>query len=104
MNIALDCTSAAESFFCAIGECCYILLHAIIVLPISATSNPVGSKCGVSNSTLYLGGLWSSKGETNGIDAAAKQAGITKISHVDSYAKNYFLGIIIKQTIKVYGE
>ena len=104
MNIALGCTCAAESFFCAIGGCCDILLYAIIVLPISATSNPVGSKCGVSNSTLYLGGIWSSQGETNGIDAAAKQAGITKISHVDSYMKHYFLGIIIKQTIKVYGE
>ena len=51
-----------------------------------------------------MGGLWSSQGETNGIDAAAKQAGITKISHVDSYMKHYFLGVVIKQTIKVYGE
>ena len=84
---------------CALATSC-----ATVVTPISATSNPVGSKCGVSKSTLYLGGLWSSQGETNGIDAAAKQAGITKISHVDSYMKHYFLGVIIKQTIKVYGE
>ena len=72
--------------------------------PVAATGNPVGSKCGVAESTLYLGGLWSSKGEENGIDKAAKEAGITKISHVDSYTKNILLGLIIKQTTKVYGE
>jgi hypothetical protein len=51
-----------------------------------------------------LGGLWSSKGGENGIDKAAKSAGITKISHVDSYTKNYFFGLVIEQTTKVYGE
>ena len=71
--------------------------------PITATTNPLGSKCGVAKSTIYLG-LWSSKGEENGIDKAAKSAGITKISHVDSYTKTYLLGIIIEQTTKVYGE
>ena len=35
---------------------------------------------------------------------AAKEAGITKISHVDSYTKSYVLGIVQKQTTKVYGE
>ena len=35
---------------------------------------------------------------------AAKNAGITKISHVDSYVKCYFWGLVIKQTTKVYGE
>ena len=35
---------------------------------------------------------------------AAKEAGITKISHVDSYSQNILFGIIIKQTTKVYGE
>ncbi|MBO5792013.1 MAG: hypothetical protein J6S54_06015 [Lentisphaeria bacterium] len=40
----------------------------------------------------------------NGIDKAAKSAGITKISHVDSFMKSYFLGLYMKQTIKVYGE
>lgn len=77
---------------------------ATISTPVAATGNPVGSKCGVAESTLYLGGLWSSEGEENGIDKAAKEAGITKISHVDSYTKNILLGLIIKQTTKVYGE
>ena len=53
---------------------------------------------------LYLGGLWSSKGAENGIDKAAKDAGVTKISHVDTYQKNYFFGIVTEQITKVYGE
>lgn len=71
--------------------------------PVAATSNPVGTKCGEANS-LIICGLWSVNGDTNGIDKAAKKAGITKISHVDSYAKCYPFGIVIKQTTKVYGE
>ena len=31
-------------------------------------------------------------------------AGITKISHVDSYTTTYLLGLMIEQTTKVYGE
>ena len=77
---------------------------ATISQPVTVTTNPFGSKCGVSKSTLYLGGLWSSKGEENGIDKAAKSAGIKKISHVDSYMKSYLLGLYMEQTIKVYGE
>jgi hypothetical protein len=57
----------------------------------------------MAESTVYLW-TWSSKGDENGIDKAAKQAGITKISHVDSYTKSYFWGIVVKQTTKVYGE
>ena len=84
--------------------CAFVSSCATISSPVTATSNPLGSKCGVSKSTLYLGGLWSSKGEENGIDKAAKSAGITKISHVDSFMKSYLLGIVMEQTIKVYGE
>ena len=62
---------------------------ATIPQPVTVTTNPFGSKCGVSKSALYLGGLWSSKGDENGIDKAAKSAGITKISHVDSYGADY---------------
>ena len=35
---------------------------------------------------------------------AAKEAGITKISHVDSYTTSYVWGIVAKQVTKVYGE
>ena len=84
--------------------CAFVSSCATISTPVAATSNPVGSKCGVAESTIYLGGLFSSKGEENGIDKAAKQAGITKISHVDSYTKSYCLGVVIEQYTKVYGE
>ena len=84
--------------------CAFVTSCATISSPVAVTTNPFGSKCGVSKSTLYLGGLWSSKGEENGIDKAAKSAGITKISHVDSSMKSYLLGIVMEQTIKVYGE
>jgi hypothetical protein len=89
---------AAAALACAMVTSC-----ATVSNPVTVTTNPFGTKCGVSESTIYLG-TWSSKGEENGIDKAAKEAGITKISHVDSYTKSYFWGVVIKQTIKVYGE
>ena len=88
----------------AVAVCALVSSCATISNPITATTNPLGSKCGEAKSTLYLGGLWSSKGAENGIDQAAKNAGITKISHVDSYTKSYFFGIVIEQITKVYGE
>lgn len=87
-----------------VAACALVSSCATIATPVAATGNPVGSKCGEAKSTLYLGGIFSSKGEENGIDKAAKAAGITKISHVDSYTKSYLLGIVIEQTTKVYGE
>ena len=87
----------------AVAVCALVSSCATISNPVTATTNPVGSKCGVAESTIYLG-TWSSKGEQNGIEQAAKNAGITKISHDDSYQKLYFWGLIIKQTTKVYGE
>ena len=87
----------------AVAVCALVSSCATISSPVTATTNPVGSKCGVAESTIYLG-TWSSKGEENVIEQAAKNAGITKISHVDSYQKLYFWGLVIKQTTKVYGE
>ena len=68
--------------------------------PIAATSNPVGNKCGEDSTTRILG----LGGSANiGINAAAKNGGITKISHVD-FAQKSFLGIVTKYTTRVYGE
>ena len=89
----------AVALACAFASSC-----ATFSTPVAATANPVGSKCGVAESTIYLGGLFSSKGEENGIEKAAKEAGITKISHVDSYTQSILFGVIMKQTTKVYGE
>lgn len=87
----------------AVAVCALVSSCATISNPVTATTNPMGSKCGVAESTIYLG-TWSSKGDENGIEQAAKNAGITKISHVDTYRKNILWGLIIKQTTKVYGE
>lgn len=87
----------------AIAVCALLTSCATISRPVAATNNQVGTKCGEATSMIYLG-LWSTNGDENGIDKAAKQAGITKISHVDSYTTSYLLGIIQKQTTKVYGE
>ena len=87
----------------AVAVCALVSSCATISNPVTATTNPMGSKCGVAESTIYLG-TWSSKGAENGINQAAKNAGITKISHVDTYRKNILWGLVIKQTTKVYGE
>ena len=87
----------------AVAAC--VLLNSCVTIshPIAATTHPVGTKCGEAKSHIILG-IWSSKGDENGIDKAAKSAGIKKISHVDSYMKSYLLGLYMEQTIKLYGE
>ncbi len=69
--------------------------------PITATSNPVGNKCGVAKTTTILGFLGGSA--DCGINKAAKNGGITRISHVDSFTKSY-LGIVTIYGVRVYGE
>lgn len=57
--------------FAAVIACALLGSCVTISRPVAATGNPVGSKCGVAKSTIILG-LWSSKGDENGIDKAAK--------------------------------
>ena len=90
-------------FLAAIAACAILSSCATFSNPVAVTTNKFGTKCGEASSMIYLG-LWSYKGAENGIDKAAKEAGISKISHVDSYTTNYFFGIVQKQTTKVYGE
>lgn len=68
--------------------------------PVAATSNPVGKKVGTSRSTNVLQIVHSGDG---GINKAAQQGGIKKISHVD---ENRFsiLGLFTTYTTSVYGE
>lgn len=87
----------------ALAACALLCSCATISRPVAATTNQFGTKCGEATSMIYLG-LFSTGGSENGIDKAAKDAGITKISHVDSYTTSYLLGIVQKQTTKVYGE
>lgn len=90
---------ACALFFAGVmlASCC------TVAIPVAATSNPVGNRCGETTSYVYLG-TFGSKGAESGIQQCAAKAGITKISHVDSYVKNIFFGLVQKRTIKVYGE
>lgn len=69
--------------------------------PGAVTSNPVGNKCGVAKATTILGIFGGSS--DCGINAAAKNGGITRISHVDTFYKSY-LGIVMINGVRVYGE
>ena len=90
---------ACALFFAGVmlASCC------TIAIPVAATSNPVGKKCGETTSFVYLG-TFGAKGADAGIQQSAQKAGITKISHVVSFVKNIFFGLVQKRTIKVYGE
>ncbi len=65
-----------------------------------ATSNVRGSKVGTAKASAYLGLI--AIGDAS-VNTAAKNAGITRISHVDSQKKS-ILGIITTTTTIVYGE
>lgn len=73
--------------------------------PITATSNPVGNRCGEATYKTYCWGLFRGKNTDIGIDRAVKDAGIIKISHIDRNVKKYgFLGARKRYTTRVYGE
>ena len=72
-------------------------------MPISATSNPVGNKCGEASCVRVLGIFGGSANV--GLNKAVKNGGITKISHVDYVNKKCIGGLIYsKTTTRVYGE
>jgi hypothetical protein len=75
-------------------------LYTDATMPLTATSNSVGSKVGSSEATNILGLVMTGDA---GINAAAKNGGISKISHVD-YEMYGILGIFAKMTTVVYGE
>ncbi|MCB0583940.1 MAG: TRL-like family protein [Phaeodactylibacter sp.] len=75
-------------------------IYTDLKAPLAATSNPVGNKVGTAEATSILGIV--ATGDAS-IEAAAKKAGITRISHVD-YEANSVLGVFAKFTVYVYGE
>lgn len=69
-------------------------------IPVAVTSNQLGSKVGEAKVTGILGVVALGDG---GVQAAAKKAGITKVSHVD--VKTFsILGVYTVQTYLVYGN
>ena len=75
------------------------------ILPVTATSNPVGSKVGTAQATSYLGpiGYGFSFNQDASIQTAAKNGGITKISTVDMKVTNT-LGLIYTYETIVTGN
>ena len=78
-----------------------VLSACSITVPVTATSNPVGSKVGTAKATCYLGVLCF--GEDASIQTAAKNGGISKISTVDLKQSNT-LNIIVSYETIVTGE
>lgn len=75
--------------FVAVGL--LFLSSCSIILPVTATSNPVGNKVGTSKATVYLGVLTFDQDAS--IQTAAKNGGIKSISTVDLKVGN-ILGLI----------
>jgi len=71
-----------------------------ITLPVTATSNSVGSKVGTAKGTVVLGFSFD---EDASIRTAAKNAGISKIATVDIKVGN-ILGIVQTYETIVTGE
>ncbi len=72
-------------------------------LPVGATSNNVGSKVGVASTTMILG-IFAPDGGNAGVQKAAENGGIKKISTVDQKIEMVFLTIIMKRSTIVTGE
>ncbi len=72
-----------------------------LTLPVTATSNPVGTRVGTATATGFLGILFFNADAS--IRTAAKNGGITKISTVDIKQGNVLNLIVTYETI-VTGE
>lgn len=77
------------------------LTSCSLTLPVTATSNPIGSKVGRAKATGYLGVLFFDADAS--IRTAAKNGGISKISTVD-IKHTSTLGLIVGYETIVTGE
>lgn len=78
-----------------------MMTSCALTLPVTATSNNVGKKVGVSKATGYLGVIFLDADAS--ISTAAKNGGITKISTVD-IKKTSVLNLIVTYETIVTGE
>ena len=81
--------------------CLLAVSCATITQPVAATTNPVGSKVGQASGIIVLGAFGTADA---GIQAAAKNGGITKISTVDLTKKLGILGLYMTYQATVTGE
>ena len=73
-----------------------------VTVPVTATSNPVGSKVGIAKSQQIL--FFFPDGGDLSIQTAAKQGGISKISTVDFKRTMVFLNFVTAYETIVTGE
>jgi len=76
------------------------LTSCSIIMPVTATSNPVGSKVGTAKATIIIGLFFN---QDASIKTAAKNGGISKISTVDVKCTTLF-GIICGVETIVTGD
>ncbi len=86
---------------CVLFTMLLLITSCSLTLPISATSNPVGSKVGTAKASGFFGYLYLDADAS--IQTAAKNGGITKISTVDLKQTN-FLNIFTGYEVIVTGE
>lgn len=79
-----------------------LLAGCTTVVPVTATSNPVGSKVGEATGSLLFGFIPLGSKLDMSIQTAAKNGGITTISTVDEKVVDYFF--IAKVSTVVTGE
>ncbi len=75
-------------------------LYSDLTAPHSVTESDVGTKMGTATAQSVLGLV--ATGDAS-VAAACRDGGITKIHHVDFYAKS-ILGIIATYEVRVYGS
>jgi len=81
------------TLFTAIASC---LMSCSVTSPLMVTNNPVGDKVGTSKITCMFGYFCNGDG---GIQAAAKNGGISKIATVDVTTKGGLLKSTITTTV-----
>jgi len=90
----------AKMFFAGLAAAA-MLTSCSVVMPVNATSNPVGNKVGTAQATGIFGYLFFN--QDAGIQTAARNGGITKISTVDMKVRNILGFVVFYETI-VTGE
>ena len=93
------CLVVSASIFtsCAVAD---VAMFDFSTRPQTATGNTLGTKVGTSSKAVLFGIAGWGDG---GIDAAAKNGGIKKISHVD-VKRSTIMGVWNQSTTIVYGE
>ena len=100
MKKILSFASVVAFCMASFCSCANYAAYVDATMPVAATSNPIGKKVGTSSATNVLGIVFTGDA---GVNKAAKDGGIKKISHVDQNSKSV-LGLFTTYKTIVYGE